>query len=188
MAEWYLWGEQTWEWPIIPGGWMAPIPSAHIGALSRDPWNLLGCETSQPTTTTISNNSLRALMLRGVNYRISVGNCYCFWCIIPYRKNTPTAKTYCLLYVTICSVYTMLSFMTYFVSIMTSSNRNIFRVTGHLCEKFTGHRWISLTKANDAEFWCFLWSAPWINGWVNNREAGDLRHHRAHYDVIVMSS
>ena len=27
----------------------------------------------------------------------------------------------------------------------------------------------------------------WINGWVNNREAGDLRHHRAHYDVIVMN-
>ena len=26
----------------------------------------------------------------------------------------------------------------------------------------------------------------WINGWVNNRETGDLRRHRAHYDVIVM--
>ena len=26
----------------------------------------------------------------------------------------------------------------------------------------------------------------WINGWVNNRVAGDLRCHRAHYDVIVM--
>ena len=26
----------------------------------------------------------------------------------------------------------------------------------------------------------------WINGWVNSREAGDLRCHRAHYDVIVM--
>ena len=26
----------------------------------------------------------------------------------------------------------------------------------------------------------------WINGWVNNREAGDLRRYRAHYDVIVM--
>ena len=26
----------------------------------------------------------------------------------------------------------------------------------------------------------------WINRWVNNREAGDLRHHRAHYNVIVM--
>ena len=25
-----------------------------------------------------------------------------------------------------------------------------------------------------------------INDWVNNREAGDLRRHRAHYDVIVM--
>ena len=26
----------------------------------------------------------------------------------------------------------------------------------------------------------------WINGWVNIRDAGDLRRHRAHYDVIVM--
>ena len=34
----------------------------------------------------------------------------------------------------------------------------------------------------------FHWSAPWINGWVNNREAGDLRSHRAHYDVTVMLS
>ena len=25
-----------------------------------------------------------------------------------------------------------------------------------------------------------------INDWVNNREAGDLRRHRGHYDVIVM--
>ena len=26
----------------------------------------------------------------------------------------------------------------------------------------------------------------WINDWVNNREAGDLRRYRAHYDVIVI--
>ena len=26
----------------------------------------------------------------------------------------------------------------------------------------------------------------WINGWVNNREAGDLRRHRAHHGVTVM--
>ena len=26
----------------------------------------------------------------------------------------------------------------------------------------------------------------WINGWVNNCEAGDLRHHCTHYDVMVM--
>ena len=25
----------------------------------------------------------------------------------------------------------------------------------------------------------------WINGWVNNGKAGDLRRHRAHYDVRV---
>ena len=27
----------------------------------------------------------------------------------------------------------------------------------------------------------------WINGWVNNGEAGDLIRHRVRYDVIVMS-
>ena len=26
------------------------------------------------------------------------------------------------------------------------------------------------------------------NGWVNNREAGDVRRHCAHYDVTVMGS
>ena len=28
----------------------------------------------------------------------------------------------------------------------------------------------------------------WINDWVNNRKAGDLRRYRAHYDVIVVDS
>ena len=42
---------------------------------------------------------------------------------------------------------------------MTSSNGNIFRVTGHLYGEFTGRRWIPHTKASDAELWCFLWSA-----------------------------
>ena len=32
----------------------------------------------------------------------------------------------------------------------------------------------------------FSLACVWINGWTNNREAGDLRHHRAHYIVIVM--
>ena len=69
---------------------------------------------------------------------------------------------------------------------MSSSKGNIFRVTGPLCWEFTGHLWIPLTKASDAELWCFFLSAPWINRWVNIREAGDLRRHRAHYDVNVM--
>ena len=69
------------------------------------------------------------------------------------------------------------------LSMMTSSNGNIFRVTGHLCGEFTGPRWIPRTKASDAELWCFF---VWINGWVNTREADNLRHYRAHYDVTVM--
>ena len=40
------------------------------------------------------------------------------------------------------------------------TNGNIFRDTGPLC--------------------------AWINGWVNNRQAGDLRRQLAHYDITVM--
>ena len=36
--------------------------------------------------------------------------------------------------------------------------------------------------------WCgalmFSLICVWINGWVNNREAGDLRRHRGHYDDV----
>ena len=32
----------------------------------------------------------------------------------------------------------------------------------------------------------FSFICAWINGWVDNSEAGDLRRHHAHYDVIVM--
>ena len=56
---------------------------------------------------------------------------------------------------------------------MTSSNGNIF--TG-LCagnSPGTGALMFSLI-------------CVWINGWVNNREADDLRRYRAHYDVTVM--
>ena len=34
----------------------------------------------------------------------------------------------------------------------------------------------------------FSLSCAWRNGWVNNHAAGDLRRHRAHYDVTVMLS
>ena len=63
---------------------------------------------------------------------------------------------------------------------MTSSNGSIFRVTGPLCWEFThkgqwrGVLMLSLICA-------------WMSGWINNREAGDLRRHRVHCDVIVMT-
>ena len=68
---------------------------------------------------------------------------------------------------------------------MTSSTGNVFRVTGPLCGEFTGHQWIPLTKASDAELCYFLWCA-WINSWEDNRDAGVWRHHRAYHDVTVM--
>ena len=70
---------------------------------------------------------------------------------------------------------------------MTSSNGNIFRVTGPLWGGFTGHRWIPHTKASDVELWFFSLICAWTNGWVNNQDAGELRCHHAHYDVSVVS-
>ena len=32
----------------------------------------------------------------------------------------------------------------------------------------------------------FSFICVWINSWVNNRKAGDLRRYRAHYEVTVM--
>ena len=42
---------------------------------------------------------------------------------------------------------------------MTSSDGDIFRVTGPVWGVSTGHR-IPVTKASDAKLWYFLWSAP----------------------------
>ena len=82
----------------------------------------------------------------------------------------------------ICNVCTISTY-----NMMTSPNGNIFRVTDPLCGEFTVHRWIPLTKASDAELWYFLWSASWINGWANTREASDLRRHCVHHDVTIMT-
>ena len=41
-------------------------------------------------------------------------------------------------------------------AMMTSSNGNIFRFIGPFCREFTGHQWIPLTKASDAELWYLI--------------------------------
>ena len=51
------------------------------------------------------------------------------------------------------------NFMCIWRIMKTSSNGNLFRVTGPLWGEFTGHRWIPLIKASDAELWCLIWSA-----------------------------
>ena len=60
----------------------------------------------------------------------------------------------------ICDTLFCMAFMDTLHHMMTSSNRNISHVTGHLCGEFTGRQWIPRTKASDAELWCFLWSVP----------------------------
>ena len=62
-----------------------------------------------------------------------------------------------------------------------------FRVTGPLYREFTGHWWISPYKGQWREALMCSLICPWVHGWINNREAGDLRRHRAHYDVTVMN-
>ena len=43
---------------------------------------------------------------------------------------------------------------------MTSSNGNIFSVTGPLYGEFTGDQWIPLTQAIGEKLWYFNWSTP----------------------------
>ena len=72
---------------------------------------------------------------------------------------------------------------------MTSSNGNIFHVTGPLCGEFTGHRWNPLAKASGAEFWCFFYlclnkrlsKQPW--GWWFETPS---RSQRAGFDDVTM--
>ena len=71
---------------------------------------------------------------------------------------------------------------------MTSSNGNIFCVTGHLCGEFTGPQWIPQHKGQWRGALTFSLICVWINGWVNNVEAGDLIRYRAHHYVTVMIS
>ena len=71
------------------------------------------------------------------------------------------------------------------ITMMTSSNGNIFRATGPLCGDSTGHRWSLLTKASDAELWCFLYVC--LNKRLSKQSGCRcLRRRRANYDVTAM--
>ena len=65
---------------------------------------------------------------------------------------------------------------------MTSSKGNIFRVTGPLCEG--KHR--SPVDSHHKGQWRGALMFSLMS--ANNRGAGDLRHHHAHYDVTVMDA
>ena len=71
------------------------------------------------------------------------------------------------------------------IVMMTSSNVNIFRVTGPV----RGIHWSPVNSPHKGQWrgaWMFYFTCAWTNIWVNNRVAGDLRRHWAHCDYIVM--
>ena len=74
------------------------------------------------------------------------------------------------------------------ILMMTSSNGNIFRVTGHFLRGIHRSPVNSPHKGQWRGALMFSLICVWINCWVNNREAGVLRRYRVHYDVIVMST
>ena len=70
-------------------------------------------------------------------------------------------------------------------SMMTSSNGNISALLA-LCggnSPVTGN---SPHKGQWRGAFMFSLICAWINGWVKNHEAGDLRRHRAHYVATIM--
>ena len=70
---------------------------------------------------------------------------------------------------------------------MTSSSWNIIHVTGPLWGESTGHRWITFTKASDAELCCFLWSANEQTFKQTIEMPVICDPYRSHYDVTVMN-
>ena len=68
---------------------------------------------------------------------------------------------------------------------MTSSNGNIFRVTGPLWGEFTQSSVNSPHKGQWRGALMISLIRTWRDGWVNNRDAGGLWRNGAHYGVIV---
>ena len=64
----------------------------------------------------------------------------------------------------------------------TSSDGNIFHVTGLLCGSSVNSphkdQWRGASK--------FSLICAWTSSWAHNGDTGDLRRYRAHYDVSVM--
>ena len=77
----------------------------------------------------------------------------------------------------------LLPILYYLVHMVTSPNGNIFRITGPLCGELAS--FAHKVQWRRALMFSLIWA--WINGCVNNREAGDLRHQHNHYDVSVMN-
>ena len=94
--------------------------------------------------------------------------------------NTPKVQQSC----THPSMYWLLWFMTIFV--VCCQFLSVVRIISP-SRRLAGGTNVEMTSLKWRGALMFSLICAWINDWVNNREAGDLRRHCAHYDVIAMS-
>ena len=97
------------------------------------------------------------------------------------RLSTGAVMIYFCIFFAKCSLHWKRSYwLDYFIRMMTSSNGNIFRVTG----VFSGNSPVTSGQ------WCWALMFDLIctrtYRWANNGDAGDFRRHRVHHDGIVM--
>ena len=88
----------------------------------------------------------------------------------------------------VCMDNTSTDYITTTKYIKTSSIGNIFRITEPSWREPPVTAVVSPHKGQWREALMLSLTYAWTNGWVNNRDASDLRRHRAHYDVTVMNA
>ena len=115
------------------------------------PLNIIALLSFFPNTITLVFNSFTTIIFLERNL-CNPFNCFCIY-------------AYGIFFVTGVTTWRKLV-------MMTSSNGNIFRVTGHLCGKFTGYGWIPRTKPVKRSFEAFFnrrlnkrLSKQWWNWW-----------------------
>ena len=150
-----------------------PVDSPHKGSVRREmfPFEYVIMETAV-TWCRHYELLLMSFVVVGLGLllerrTISTNNAPALWKVYMYAQNIYTLwNPYsdvitAHIYSVLPGVWFLYACTLYWPNMMTSSNGNIFRVTGTLFGEFTGHRWIPLPhKASDAELWCFLWSTP----------------------------
>ena len=99
---------------------------------------------------------------------------YHFWLINKLRNFIlPKVLLYNLRQHTLVNTWQRHQMKTFFALLVLCEGNSLV-----ICE-FPSQR--AVTQSFDVSLIC-----AWTNGWVNNRNAGDLRRHRAHYDVIII--
>ena len=124
----------------------------------------------------IARTDRRRLFDSALTSAFQYDTCY----LVPSMCITDTLE---LLWCHLCSHWRM----------MTSSDGNIFHVTGPLWGEFTSLWWIPPTKASDAELWCFFFYLRLNKGlckqtrrrWFETPSRSLWRHYNGHWKMSL---